>query len=77
MSSFEVVCLKKQDATYYLTSCIKYAFSFFCVEVYGAGGSYDMFSGKDASRAIAKWSMSPEDLNDNLVRTNAVEFVVL
>lgn len=28
-----------------------------------------MFSGKDASRAIAKWSMSEEDLNDNLVRT--------
>lgn len=27
-----------------------------------------MFSGKDASRAIAKWSMSEEDLNDNLVR---------
>lgn len=27
-----------------------------------------MFSGKDASRAIAKWSMLEEDLNDNLVR---------
>ena len=30
-----------------------------------------MFAGKDASRAIAKWSMSKEDLNDNLVRTQA------
>ena len=39
-----------------------------CVEVYGRGGSYNVFSGKDASRAIAKWSMSEEDLNDNLVR---------
>lgn len=35
-------------------------------KVYGRGGSYNAFSGKDASRAIAKWSMSEEDLNDNL-----------
>lgn len=37
-------------------------------EVYGPGGSYNAFTGKDASRAIAKWSMKEEDLNDNLVR---------
>ncbi len=74
MSLFEVVCLKIQQTrrNLYSTSCIQYAFSFFCLEVYGAGGSYNVFSGKDASRAIAKWSMSPEDLNDNLVRTTAV-----
>ncbi|KAJ7374369.1 hypothetical protein OS493_007466 [Desmophyllum pertusum] len=35
-------------------------------KVYGPGGSYNKFSGKDASRAIAKWSMEEEDLNDNL-----------
>ena len=50
------------------TSCLKCKFSL-CAEVYGRGGSYNAFSGKDASRAIAKWSMSEEDLNDNLVRT--------
>jgi len=35
-------------------------------KVYGPGGNYNVFTGKDASRAIAKWSMSEEDLNDNL-----------
>ena len=38
------------------------------VEAYGPGGSYNKFTGKDASRAVAKWSMAEEDLNDNLVR---------
>lgn len=36
------------------------------VEAYGPGGSYNKFTGKDASRAVAKWSMAEEDLNDNL-----------
>ena len=53
------------------TSYVKYdCFFLFCVEVYGPGGSYNAFAGKDASRAIAKWSMSEGDLNDNLVRND-------
>ena len=36
--------------------------------MYGPGGKYNLFSGKDASRALAKWSMSKEDLTDDLVR---------
>lgn len=35
-------------------------------KAYGPGGSYNKFTGKDASRAVAKWSMAEEDLNDNL-----------
>ena len=41
--------------------------------VYGSGGKYNVFSGKDASRAIAKWSMSEEDMNDNLVRKRCLQ----
>lgn len=41
---------------------------------YGPGGNYNVFTGKDASRAIAKWSMAEEDLNDDLVRENMTWF---
>ena len=36
-----------------------------------------MFSGKDASRALAKWSMSKEDLTDDLVRKACVTTCVI
>ena len=38
-------------------------------EFYGPGEPYNKLTGKDASRAIAKWSVAEEDLNDDLVRT--------
>ena len=40
--------------------------------VYGPGGKYHGFAGKDASRAMAKWSMEEEDLNDDLVSKNTL-----
>ena len=35
-------------------------------EMYGKGGSYNLFAGIDASRALAKMSFKPEDLNGDL-----------
>ena len=45
--------------------------------MYGPGGKYNLFSGKDASRALAKWSMSKEDLTDDLVRKVCVTSCVI
>jgi len=33
--------------------------------MYGAGGPYNIFAGKDASRSLAKMSFKPEDLNSH------------
>ncbi|KAF4371506.1 hypothetical protein G4B88_008867 [Cannabis sativa] len=33
---------------------------------YGPGGPYAMFTGKEASRALALLSFKPQDMNDNL-----------
>jgi membrane-associated progesterone receptor component len=33
----------------------------------GKGGSYNIFAGKDCTRAVAKWSKKQEDMIPNLV----------
>ncbi|MCD7464709.1 hypothetical protein HAX54_053275 [Datura stramonium] len=44
---------------------------------YGPGGSYAMFAGRDASRALAQLSFKPEDINGNLKGLSDAELEVL
>ncbi|GMI71522.1 ARABIDOPSIS THALIANA MEMBRANE-ASSOCIATED PROGESTERONE BINDING PROTEIN 3 [Hibiscus trionum] len=44
---------------------------------YGRGGAYSMFTGRDASRALAMLSFKPEDLTGNLDGLSAEELGVL
>ncbi|KAE8658611.1 putative steroid-binding protein 3 [Hibiscus syriacus] len=44
---------------------------------YGRGGACSMFTGKDASRALAMLSFKPEDLTGNLEGLSAEELGVL
>ncbi|CAI9260340.1 unnamed protein product [Lactuca saligna] len=44
---------------------------------YGAGGTYGEWSGKDASRAIAKLSFEEEDLNSDLTGLGKIELEAL
>ncbi|XVE58829.1 hypothetical protein DITRI_Ditri04bG0200300 [Diplodiscus trichospermus] len=44
---------------------------------YGRGGSYSMFTGRDASRALAMLSFKPEDLTGNIGGLSAEELAVL
>ncbi|XWS50797.1 hypothetical protein CRYUN_Cryun12cG0119500 [Craigia yunnanensis] len=44
---------------------------------YGRGGSYSMFTGRDASRALAMLSFKPEDLTGNIQGLSAEELGVL
>lgn len=44
---------------------------------YGRGGSYAMFAGKEASRALALLSFKPEDINGNLQDLGPEELQIL
>ncbi|XP_007036710.2 PREDICTED: probable steroid-binding protein 3 [Theobroma cacao] len=44
---------------------------------YGRGGPYSMFTGRDASRALAMLSFKPEDLTGNIEGLSAEELAVL
>lgn len=44
---------------------------------YGPGGSYAMFAGRDASRALALLSFKPEDINGNLEGLSDAELEIL
>ncbi|KAI8478832.1 hypothetical protein Bbelb_434300 [Branchiostoma belcheri] len=35
-------------------------------DFYGKGGGYNALAGKDCTRAVAKWSLEPEDLNSDI-----------
>ncbi|XP_031563849.1 neudesin-like [Actinia tenebrosa] len=43
-------------------------------DYYGVGKPYNVFTGKDASRAIAKWSMDPKDMIPELDGLTKEEF---
>ncbi|XVF50522.1 hypothetical protein PTKIN_Ptkin04bG0108200 [Pterospermum kingtungense] len=49
----------------------------FSASFYGRGGSYSMFTGRDASRALAMLSFKPEDLTGNIQGLSAEELSVL
>ncbi|KAF9402477.1 hypothetical protein BGZ94_004899, partial [Podila epigama] len=42
-------------------------------EMYGPGAGYHVFAGKDASRALAKQSLKPEDCVPEIADLNAEE----
>ncbi|KAM3304713.1 putative steroid-binding protein 3 isoform X1 [Capsicum chacoense] len=44
---------------------------------YGPGGSYAMFAGRDASRALAQLSFKPEDINGNLEGLSDTQLEIL
>lgn len=44
---------------------------------YGPGGAYSMFTGKEASRALALLSFKPQDINGNLEDLGPEELQVL
>ncbi|PHT98798.1 Membrane steroid-binding protein 2 [Capsicum chinense] len=44
---------------------------------YGPGGSYAMFAGRDASRALAQLSFKPEDINGNLEGLSDAQLEIL
>ncbi|KAF3629456.1 Membrane steroid-binding protein 2 [Capsicum annuum] len=44
---------------------------------YGLSGSYAIFSGRDASLALAKLSFKPEDINGNLEGLSDAELEIL
>ncbi|GMH09664.1 hypothetical protein Nepgr_011505 [Nepenthes gracilis] len=44
---------------------------------YGPGGAYSMFTGRDASRALALLSFKPQDLNGNLEGLGDAELDIL
>ncbi|GAB4858027.1 hypothetical protein Ancab_015930 [Ancistrocladus abbreviatus] len=44
---------------------------------YGPGGSYTMFTGREVSRALARLSFKPQDLNGNLEGLDEAELEIL